>query len=56
MAAHYDIQAEQGSTFQLHMVYNDNGNTAVDLSSYSGRMQVRRSRINASTLLYATSR
>lgn len=55
MAAHYDIQAEQGSTFQLHMVYNDNSNSAVDLSSYSGRMQVRRSTINTSTLLYATT-
>jgi hypothetical protein len=55
MAAHYDIQAEKGSTFQLHMVYKDNSNTAVDLSSYSGRMQIRRSMISSSTLLDVTS-
>ena len=55
MSAQYDIQAEQGSTFQLHMVYQDNSNTAVDLSSYSGRKQVSRSRINSSTILPDTT-
>ena len=51
MAANYEIQAQQGETFQLHMTYKDNDNTVVDLSSYTGRMQVRRSLISGSVLL-----
>ena len=51
MAANYEIQAQQGETFQLHMTYKDNDNAVVNLSSYTGRMQVRRSLISGSVLL-----
>ena len=42
-AGRYDIQVEQGVTFRLHLLYKDMNNDPVDLSGYSGRMQVRRS-------------
>jgi hypothetical protein len=42
-AGRYDIQAEQGVTFRLHLFYKDTNDQPVDMSSYSGRLHVRRS-------------
>ena len=42
-ASRYDIYAEQGSTFKLHLDYKYKGGTGIDLTNFSGSMQVRRS-------------
>ena len=42
-AGEYDIFAEQGTTYTLSLTYKDSTDSAIDLDSYSGRMQVRRS-------------
>ena len=44
-AGNYDIKTEQGTTFLLHMVFQDSDGDAIDLNSYTtGQMQVRRSK------------
>jgi len=55
MAAKYDISTHQGETFQLHATYKDNSNVVVDLTSYTGRLQVRRSTVATSKLIEADS-
>ena len=40
-AGKYNLLIEQGATFQLELQYKDSNNTAIDLTSYSGRMQIR---------------
>lgn len=40
-AAVYDITIEQGSVFELNLVYKDNAGTPINLTGYSARMQVR---------------
>lgn len=42
-ASRYDIYAEQGSTFKLHLHYKYSGGTGIDLSNFTGAMQVRKS-------------
>lgn len=53
-AARYDIYAEQGTTFKLHMQYKFSGGTGIDLSSYNGELQVRRSIRDDKALLFLT--
>jgi len=43
MSANYDIPAEQGSDFFLHIRYLDEDGVPVDLTNYTAKMQVRRS-------------
>ena len=43
MSANYDIPAEQGSDFFLHIRYLDEAGVPVDLTNYTAKMQVRRS-------------
>ena len=50
-ASRYDIYAEQGSSFKLHLQYNYNGGTGINLAGFSGAMQVRRS-TNDTGILY----
>ena len=40
-AGKYNLLIEQGATFQLELQYKDSTNTAIDLTGYSGRMQIR---------------
>ena len=40
-AGRYDIVLEQGTTFDLPVNYSNPSGTAIDLSDYSARMQVR---------------
>lgn len=54
-AARYDIYTEQGTTFKLHLQYKFAGGTGIDLSAYTGELQVRRSLKDAKALLYLTS-
>lgn len=42
-ASKYDIYAEQGSTLKLHLQYKTRAGVGIDLSGFSGEMQVRRS-------------
>jgi hypothetical protein len=53
-AARYDIYAEQGTTFKLHLDYKYKGATGIDLSNFGGEMQVRKSSKDTSTILYLT--
>jgi len=50
-SGNYDISVDQGSTFIFHLTYQDSAGTAIDLSSYSASMQVRRSTIDTDLLL-----
>jgi len=43
MAANYNIDLDQGSTFVFHFQYIGSTGAAVDLSGYTGQMQIRRS-------------
>lgn len=40
-AGRYSFTIEQGTTFQLELIYKDSNQTPVDLTGYSGRMQIR---------------
>lgn len=53
-ASRYDIQADQGSTFKLHLHYKYNGGTGIDLTNFNGAMQVRRSVKDDQVILFLT--
>lgn len=40
-AGRYSFTIEQGTTFQLELIYKDSNQTPVNLTGYSGRMQLR---------------
>jgi hypothetical protein len=40
-AGKYSFVLEQGSTFDIEIQYKDTTGSAVDLSGYSGKMQIR---------------
>jgi len=40
-AGRYSFTIEQGTTFQLELIYKDSNLTPVNLTGYSGRMQIR---------------
>jgi len=54
-AGNYDITLDQGSTFTFHLTYQNSGGTAIDLSSHSAAMQVRRSSVDPDLLLNISS-
>ena len=41
-AGNYDIFVEQGTTFTLYLNYKNTGGSSINLSGYTGEMQVRR--------------
>ena len=54
----YDITAEQGVTFKLHLRYSDSNDTFIDLDpnqGWTGRLQVRRSPEDPDILLHVTT-
>jgi len=53
-AGDYDIVTDQGSSFTLHLAYQDDNGNAQPLSSYTSRMQVRRSPTDPQLLLWIT--
>lgn len=53
-ASRYDIYAEQGTTFKLHLDYKYQGGTGIDLSNFTGEMQVRRSSKDSGVLIFLT--
>ena len=54
LAGEYDIITDQGSSFTLHLAYQDDNGNAQSLSSYTSRMQVRRSPTDPQMLLWVT--
>ena len=54
-AGNYNIKAEQGVDFTLTMHYEDGNGSAIDLTTYSAKMHVRRSHDNSALLLKLTS-
>jgi len=54
-ASRYDIYAEQGTNFKLHLHYKYSGGTGIDLSNFAGAMQVRRSSKDDDVILYFTN-
>ncbi len=54
-ASKYDIYAEQGSTLKLHLQYKTRAGLGIDLSGFSGEMQVRRSVGDPQAVLWITS-
>ena len=53
-AGEYDILTEQGTSYSLGLSYKDSTNNNIDLSSYTARMQVRRSVSDTQALLFLT--
>jgi hypothetical protein len=53
-ASRYDIQADQGATFKLHLHYKFSGGTGIDIGNFTGRMQVRRSSKDPNIILFLT--
>lgn len=53
-AGTYNIFAEQGADLLLQFTYRDPDGEAIDLTGYSARMQVRKTRLNSAVLLDAT--
>jgi hypothetical protein len=51
-AGRYSFTIEQGATFQLELQYKDANQTPINLTNYSGRMQIRPSA--ASQTVYLT--
>jgi hypothetical protein len=54
MPARHDINANQGETLNLHLLYTDSNDNVIDLSSYSADMQVRRTFYSDDRLLHLT--
>ena len=53
-AGKYSFVIEQGSTLNVEIQYKDGNGTPIDLTNYSGRMQLRSS-IDSSTVLISLS-
>ena len=53
-AGNFDIKSEQGATFDLTISYKDSSDAAIDVSSNTARMQVRRSEFSTKKLLDIT--
>lgn len=54
-ASRYDIYAEQGTTFKLHLDYKYDGGTGINLSNFSGNLQVRKSSKESNVLLFLSN-
>jgi len=54
-AGKYNIVIEQGATYQVELQYKDSNNQPIDLTGYSGRMQIRPSIGSTTSYLYLSS-
>ena len=54
MTARHDINANQGETLNLHILYTDSDDNGIDLSSYAADMKVKRTFLGDNSLLYLT--
>jgi tRNA threonylcarbamoyladenosine modification (KEOPS) complex Pcc1 subunit len=55
LAGLLDIQIEQGATFNLVFLYQDENGTAIDMTGMTARMQLRRTYNSPSPLLSLTT-
>lgn len=55
LAGQYDITVEQGSTFNLTLVYKDQRGYVIDLTGYTARMQMRSSVSSTTVALELTT-
>ena len=53
-AGEFNILADQGANYVLYFVYETNSSDAIDLTSYEGRMQIRRSSYSTDILIGIT--
>jgi hypothetical protein len=53
-AGEFNIIADQGANYVLYFLYQNNAGVAIDIATYTGRMQIRRSVHSDSILLGAT--
>jgi hypothetical protein len=54
-AGKYNFLIEQGATFQLELQYKDSNSNPIDLSGYSGRLQIRQTIPSTAVLLCLSS-
>jgi hypothetical protein len=54
-AGKYNLLIEQGATFELELQYKDSNGVVVDLTGYSGRLQIRPSIGSPTTYLCLSS-
>jgi hypothetical protein len=55
MAVEYDLAIDQGATFYINFVYEDESGNAVDLTGYTAAMQFRESYSSAAATVSLTS-
>ena len=53
-AGKYAMLIEQGATLKLDLAYKDSNNVAIDLTGYSGRMQIKDNYADSATTTYLT--
>lgn len=53
-AGKYNMTVEQGSTFDIKIIYEDSNNNTVDLTGYSARMQIRPNYADLTNTTYIT--
>lgn len=51
----FDITINQGATFELTITWKDSAGTAINLTGYSARMQVRETYASTSTVVSLTN-
>ena len=51
----FDIEINQGATYELTVTWKDSAGTAINLTGYSARMQVRETYSSASTIVSLTN-
>lgn len=55
MADTYDLYIDQGATFERVITWKQTNGTPVDLTGYSARMQIRRTKSNETALVSLTN-
>jgi hypothetical protein len=53
-AGKYSLLIEQGTTLDIELQYRDSSDTPIDLTGYSGKMQIKNSYADTATVTYAT--
>lgn len=54
-AGRYNFLIEQGATFQLDLQYKDSNNNPINLTGYSGRLQIRQTLPSPTVILCLSS-
>ena len=53
-AGKYALLIEQGATLKLDLAYKDSNNAAIDLTGYSGKLQIKNNYADSATTTYLT--